>query len=135
MAVRSPRTVDSLHFIYFGSEGFVEFLSDVKAVNTLLFWKDAEEYTALFGDGADAPPMPMDSDLLSERPGFHPVCLDDDAVNDDEFDGTPGLHSDLEKEVGHDTAGVLLDGIGAHGAHGVTVALPMSPMGPMGPMA
>ena len=53
----------------------------------------------------------MDSDLLSERPGFYPVCLDDDAVNEDAFDGTPGLHSDLEKEVGHDTAGDLLDGI------------------------
>ena len=55
--------------------------------------------------------MPMDSDLLSERPGFHPVCLEDDAVNDEAFVGTPGLHSDLEKEVGHDTAGDLLDGI------------------------
>ena len=53
----------------------------------------------------------MDSDLLSERPGFYPVCLDDDAVNEGAFDGTPGLHSDLEKEVGHDTAGALLDGI------------------------
>ena len=55
--------------------------------------------------------MLMDSDLLSERPGFHPVCLEDDILNDDAFDGTPGLHSDLEKEVGHDTAGDLLDGI------------------------
>ena len=55
--------------------------------------------------------MPMDTDLLSERPGFHPVCLEDDAVNDDEFDGTPGLHSDLEEVVGHCTAGDLLDGI------------------------
>ena len=55
--------------------------------------------------------MPMDSDLLSERPGFYPVCLDNDEVNEDAFDGTPGLHNDLEKEVGHDTAGDLLDGI------------------------
>ena len=55
--------------------------------------------------------MLMDSDLLSERPGFHPVCLDDDAVNEDAFDGTPGLRSDLEKEVGHDTAGNLLVGM------------------------
>ena len=41
--------------------------------------------------------MPMDTVLLSERPGFHPVCLDDDAVNEEAFDGTPVLHSDLEK--------------------------------------
>ena len=53
----------------------------------------------------------MDTDLLSERPGFHRVCLEEDAVNDEAFDGTLGLHSDLEKEVGHDTAGDLLDGI------------------------
>jgi len=31
-------------------EGFVKFLTDSKAVNTLLFWKDAEEYSTLFGD-------------------------------------------------------------------------------------
>jgi len=34
----------------YGIEGFVKFLTDSKAVNTLLFWKDAEEYSTLFGD-------------------------------------------------------------------------------------
>ena len=40
-------------------------------------------------DGADASLMHMDSDLLSERPGVHLVCLDEDAVNADAIDGTP----------------------------------------------
>ena len=55
--------------------------------------------------------MPMDIDLLSERPGFHPVDLEADAGNEDAFHGTPRLHSDLEEKVGQDTAGNLLVGM------------------------
>ena len=35
MAVRAPRTVDRLHFIYFGSDGFVEFFIGSYAVGEM----------------------------------------------------------------------------------------------------
>jgi len=44
--VSSQGTLDDLEY---NIEGFAKFLTFSKAVNTLLFWKDAEEYSALFG--------------------------------------------------------------------------------------
>jgi len=44
--VSSQGSLDNLEY---NIEGFAKFLTSSKAINTLLFWKDAEEYSALFG--------------------------------------------------------------------------------------